>query len=310
MDNIRFEFLNESNLDKLQDCFNRCRKRRLPLKFFKKKYSTKWSATPLLGIIAMDGNIPIALSCTTVYKFNDSACDYLVAQCGDLVVDENYRNKGLATKMIMEIEKHAAENNIDAIVVFPNKKACGIYEKLDEWVLIGNFNCFKIKVNTLPILKILNRLHLNNWYFNLIRGNVSNKFVSTIKNREIVENNKIGVLVDDGYLNYKSYGKYSCHMHDDKAAIWTFSDGLVVLFSEVTTETELEREILHLKAFCRKRGIHEISYYCYSGSRLYSLLSKDYKAIPTLPVYAYQINPKLDLSRIIFNGIDRNAFDL
>ena len=150
----------------------------------------------------------------------------------------------------------------------------------------------------------------NDLYFNLIRDNVSNKFVSTIKNREIIENNKIGVLVDDGYLSYKSYGKYSCHMYDDKAVIWTFSDGLVVLFSEVTTEKELEREIMHLKSFCRKRGIHEISYYCYSGSSLFALLSEKYEAIPTLPVYAYQINPKLDFSRIVLNGIDRNAFDL
>ena len=209
MDNIRYEFLSESNLDKLRDCFNKCRKRRLPINFFKKKYSAKWSDSPLLGIIAMDENNPIALCCSTLYKFNDSLCNYLVAQLGDLVVDENYRNKGLATEMILEIEKHTVENNIDAALIFPNRNARRIFEKLDEWTIIGDFNCFKIKVDTIPILKILNKLHLNDLYFNLIRDSVSNKFVSTIKNREIVENNKIGVLVDDGYLSYKRYGKYS-----------------------------------------------------------------------------------------------------
>ncbi len=310
MDNIRFECLSEANLDKLRDCFNRCRKRNLSLNFFKKKYSTKWSGMPLLGMIAMDGDVPVALRCTTIYKFNSTSCNYKVAQCGDLVVDEKYRNKGLATEMIMEIERHAVRNNIDAIVVFPNKKARKIYEKLDEWKLIGNFCCFKIKVSTIPVLKIFNKLHLNDIYFNLTRNKVSNKFLSKIRNKEILENDRIGVLVDYSYLDYKSYGKYSCYMYDDKAVIWTLSDGLVVLFSEVSTEKELEQEIQHLKVFCRNRGIHEFSYYCYSGSKLFSLLGKSHEAIPTLPVYAYQINSDMDCSRMVFNGIDRNAFDL
>ena len=104
---MEFELLNTTNINLIRDCFNRCRKRNFSLDFFKKKYSTKWSGMPLLGIIAMDGDIPIALRCTTIYKFNSVSCNYKVAQCGDLVVDENYRNKGLATEMIMGIEKEA-----------------------------------------------------------------------------------------------------------------------------------------------------------------------------------------------------------
>ena len=307
---MEFELLNTTNINLVRDCYNRCRKRNLSLNFFKKKYSTKWSGMPLLGIIAMDGDIPIALRCTTIYKFNSAYCNYKVAQCGDLVVDENYRNKGLATEMIMEIEKQAIRNNIDAIVVFPNKKANKIYEKLDDWRHIGNFYSFSFKVNTIPLLKVLNKLHLNDLYFNILRRVSSNAFISKIKNKEITENDKIGVYVDSDYLDYKTYGKYSCHLYNDKAIIWTFSDGLVVLFSEVTTKKELEQEIQHLKSFCQKRGIHRFTYYCYSGSMLYSLLNSDYEAKPTLPVYAYQINPNLDCSKMVFNGIDRNAFDL
>ncbi len=307
---MEFELLNTTNINLVRDCFNRCRKRNLPLNFFKKKYSTEWSGMPLLGIIAMDGDIPIALRCTTIYKFNSVSCNYKVAQCGDLVVDENYRNKGLATEMIMGIEKEAIGNNIDAIVVFPNKKASKIYEKLDDWRHIGTFYSFSFKVKTMPLLKLLNKMHLNDLYFNILRRVSSNAFISKIKNKEITENDKIGVYVDSDYLDYKTYGKYSCHLYNDKAIIWTFSDGLVVLFSEVTTKKELEQEIQHLESFCQKRGIHRISYYCYSGSMLYSLLSSDYEAKPTLPVYAYQINSNLDCSKMVFNGIDRNAFDL
>ena len=266
------------------------------LDFFKKKYSTKWSGIPLLGIIAMDGDNPIALGCTTIYKFNSVSCNYKVAQCGDLVVDENYRNRGLATEMIMGIEKQAIKNNIDAIVVFPNKKARKIYEKLDEWRHIGNFYSFSFNVKTVPLLKLLNKLHLNDLYFRILRWKYSDTFISTIKNKEIIENDKVGVYVDSDYLDYKSYGKYSCHLYDGKAIMWTFSDGLVVLFSEVTTKKELEQEIQHLKSFCQKRGIYRFTYYCYSGSTLYSLLSGGYEAKPTLPVYAYQINTNLDPS--------------
>jgi len=308
MDNIRFEYLSESNLDKLRDCFNRCRKRRLPLKFFKEKYTTQWSGIPLLGVIARDKNVPIALGCTTLYKFKDLLCNYIVAQCGDLVVDERYRRQGIATQMMHILEEEAEKKDIDAIVIFPNSNAQNVYEKLPQWKKIGFFASVSIKVNTIPVLKLFNKIKLHSIYFKLLQQ--QNKTLTAIKNDEIVKNSKIGVSVDNDYLNYKKYGHYSLLTYNNKTIIWTFSDGLVVLFSEVMTENELKLEIQHLKAFCRKRGIHEISYYCYSGSNLFTLLSKEYEVVPTLPVYAYQINPKIDLSKIVFNGIDRNAFDL
>lgn len=310
MDNIVFEPLSESNLDKLQNCFNRCRKRNLSLNFFKKKYSTKWSGSSLLGLIALDEKNPIALCCTTIYKLSSKSSDYLMAQCGDLVVDEKYRRRGLFTEMILQLEKTAVERKMDAVFVFPNEKANRIYEKLEKWQQIGEFYSFSFNIKTIPLLKVLNKCHLNNLYFNILKTRYCETFISKIKNKEITEDDKVGVYVDSDYLDYKSYGNYSCHMYEDKAIIWTFSDGLIVLFSEVTTKKELKQEILHLKSFCQKRGIHRFAYYCYSGSTLYSLLSSEYESKPTLPVYAYQINPKLDLSRIVFNGIDRNAFDL
>lgn len=307
---MEFELLNTTNINLVRDCFNRCRKRRLPLKFFKKKYSTKWSGSSLLGLIAMNEKKNIALCCTTIYKLRSKSSDYLMAQCGDLVVDEEYRRRGLFTEMILQLEKTADERKMDAVFVFPNKNANKIYEKLAEWRHIGNFYSFSFKVKTVPLLKSLNKLHLNDLYFSILRRKYIDTFISTIKNKEITENDKVGVYVDADYLDYKSYGKYSCHIYKDKAIIWTFSDGLVVLFSEVTTKKELQQEIQHLKSFCQKRGIHQFTYYCYSGSTLYSLLSSDYEAKPIFPVYAYTINPDLDFSRVVFNGIDRNAFDL
>lgn len=310
MNNIRFELLNKSNLDKLRECFNRCRKRNFSQDFFKKKYSESWSSSSLLGLIAMDDKTPIALCCTTIYKLRSTSSDYLMAQCGDLVVDENYRRRGLFTEMILQLEKIAEERKMDAMVVFPNENANRIYEKLENWRKIGVFYSFPFMIKTIPLLKLINKFHLNGLYFNILSRKYSDTYISKIKNTEITKNDKTGVYVDADYLEYKSYGKYSCHSFNGKAIIWTFSDGLVVLFSEVTTKKELEQEIQHLKSFCKKRGIHRFTYYCYSGSMLYSLLNTEYEAKPILPVYAYQINPSLDLSRIVFNGIDRNAFDL
>lgn len=307
---MELELLNTTNINLVRDCFNRCRKRNLSQCFFQKKYSESWSGTPLLGLIAKEGEKTVALCCTTIYKLRSRYSDYLIAQCGDLVVDERLRGQGVFTGMILQLEKLAEKNKMDALVVFPNKSANKIYEKLDEWRHIGNFYSFSFKVKTMPLLKLLNKLHLNALYFRILKRKYSDTFISTIKNKEVAENDKVGVYVDTDYLDYKSYGKYSCHLYNGKAIIWTFSDGLVVLFSEVTTKKELEQEIQHLKSFCKKRGIHRFTYYCYSGSTLYSLLSSDYEAKPMLPVYAYQINPELDLSRIVFNGIDRNAFDL
>ncbi len=307
---MEFELLNTTNINLVRDCFNRCRKRNLSLNFFKKKYSTKWSGSSLLGIIAMDEKHSVALCCTTIYRLRSKYSDYLIAQCGDLVVDEKLRRQGVFSGMIVQLEKLAEKNRIDAVIVFPNKIANKIYEKLDDWRHIGNFYSFSFKVKTMPLLKLLNKLHLNDLYFNILRRVSSNAFISKIKNKEITENDKIGVYVDSDYLDYKTYGKYSCHLYNGKAIIWTFSDGLGVLLSEVTTKKELEQEIQHLKSFCQKRGIHRFTYHCYSGSMLYSLLSSDYEAKPTLPVYAYQINPNLDCSKMVFNGIDRNAFDL
>ncbi len=307
---MEYQPLNTNNINLVRECFNRCRKRNLSQDFFRKKYSESWSGLSLLGLLAMDEKSSIALCCTTIYKLRSKSSDYLMAQCGDLVVDEKYRRRGLFTEMILQLEKTAEKRKMDAVFVFPNKKANRIYEKLEKWQQIGNFYSFSFKIKTIPLLKVLNKFHLNNLYFNILRRKYSDTFISRIKNKEITENDKIGVYVDADYLDYKTYGKYSCHLYNDKAIIWTFSDGLVVLFSEVTTKKELQQEIQHLKSFCQKRGIHRFTYYCYSGSTLYSLLSGAYEAKPILPVYAYTINPELDFSKVVFNGIDRNAFDL
>lgn len=293
--------LSENTLDKARVLYNKERHKNKSLSFFKKKYSIKWLQLPLLGFLGeIDGKV-VCFRGSTLYNFSS----FIMAQCGDAIVAEEYRGKGYFTMLVSKLEQEAQHRNIDGIFVFPNKLAERVYLKRKYWENIGSFYNYKFNVKTFPLLKVFNKIQLH-WLFFFF---IQKKIDSVYENPEI-KNKKIGVEINKDYLDYKDYGRFSCLKYGNKNLLWSLSDGLLVLYSEVQTYEELEFEISFLNKFCKRRGIHKFAYSCYTNSKLKDLLDMRQQGEEEIPVYYYPINKDIDPSELFFNRIDKNAFDL
>lgn len=303
--NYEIKKITEFDLIAICDFFNTERGKSFSYRYFKKKYSTNWVTEPLLGFVGYNKEIIVGLCGTTLYSFGQ----YTLAQCGDAIMAKDYRGKGYFSQMLSALQQEAMNRKIDGIFVTPNEQARPVYEHKQGWQRIGEFYIFDFDVKTYPLLKTLNYFNCHWHYFSVLKTWINNKILFRFTNPD-VNNGKICVKIDADYLQYKTYGHYSCLTYGDKVLLWSLSDGMVIVYSEVQTADELQQEIAFLHKYCKKRGIHKFSYSCYSNSALCELLKSKYAGKEEIPVYYYPINSEIETSKLLFHRIDKNAFDV
>lgn len=304
MDEIVIKKITEKDIKEILEFYNSERGKSFSYQYFKQKYSTDWVQKELLGFACYSGNKIIGFRGTTLYKFGQ----YTLAQCGDAIMAKDYRGKGFFSKLMLKVQDEACSRNIDGIFVTPNEQSRRVYERTGLQ-RIGEFYIFDFDVKTYPLLKTLNYFNCHWHYFSVLKTWINNKILSRFTNPD-VNNGKICVKIDADYLQYKTYGHYSCLTYGDKVLLWSLSDGMVIVYSEVQTADELQQEIAFLHKYCKKRGIHKFSYSCYSNSALCELLKSKYAGKEEIPVYYYPINSEIETSKLLFHRIDKNAFDV
>ncbi len=297
--------ITEKDIKEILEFYNLERGKSFSYKYFMQKYSTDWVQKDLLGYVCYIDNKIIGFRGTTLYKFGK----YTFAQCGDAVMAKDYRGKGYFSMLVSELQKEACNRSIDGIFVTPNKQARRVYEHKLGWQHIGDFYGFDFEVKTYPLLKTFNYFKCPWGYFAIFKTRIKEKMFPFFANPD-VKAGKVCVSIDEAYLRYKTYGHYSCLLYDGKVLLWSLSDGMVILYSEVQTMNDLQHEITFLYKYCKRRGIHKFTYSCYSNSVLFDLLSSKYECEKGNPVYYYPINPEIEISELQFHGIDKNAFDV
>ncbi|MCQ2605184.1 MAG: GNAT family N-acetyltransferase [Bacteroidales bacterium] len=305
MDEILIKKITRTDIKEILDFYNSERGKSFTYQYFMQKYSTDWVQKELLGFACYSGNKIIGFRGTTLYKFGK----YTFAQCGDAIMAKDYRGKGYFSKMLSELQNEAFNCKVDGIFVTPNEQAELVYEHKQGWKKIGDFYVFDFVVKTYPLLKIFNYFNYHWHYFSVLETKINDKILSRLTNPD-VKSGKICVKIDVDYLQYKTYGHYSCLKYGDKVLLWSLSDGMMIIYSEVQTMYELQQEIAFLHKYCKKRGIHKFSYSCYSNSALYELLKSKYVGKEEIPVYYYPINSEIEISKLLFHRIDKNAFDV
>lgn len=301
---------NERYINELCTLFRNTRSKKFTFQFFQKKYSTIWCKKDLLGKVLLNGENNLLGFCgTTLYQFkgcnNES---YLFGQLGDLLMHPEQQGKGNFNHLLNELEKEAQNRSIDALFVFPNLKAQPLFQKRKNWEQIGSFVSYSFHTKTYPFLKVLNKLGLSNFFYFWAELFGSTRHAKI--NWSEVNSGTIHVQNSASYFAYKQYGQFRFHQYvPTKEIIWSLSDGLIINASQVETQEELQNEIQFLRTFCKWRGIHQFRYICYDHSKLGELLkeSKLDKRIH-LPVYLRTYNSSIDPKKIVFQGIDRNAF--
>lgn len=297
-----------NDLNNVQELFEFTRGKSLKANFFEKKYSTKWNNLKLFAYQLEETNEIkgfLGTNCIEMVDNNNNAI--VIAQLCDLIVKQDSQGKGYFSRLLQTAEDNYSKNNIDYLVVFPNKRANQIFEKRTNWSKFGAFHIFQFDVKTYPLLKILNKLNKPSWFF--IIGKLFNSYDKPKNNwKKQIAPKSFSIEKSEAFFSYKKYSSYLCHRLNSKEIIWTLSDGIIINASQVENKQDLIKEIRSLKKFCRIRGVHQFNYVCHTNSELFKLLKLITEGTEILPTYIYSTKTIESLPKLDFDGIDRNAF--
>lgn len=295
-----------NELNRLQKLFEFIRNKTLRDNFFLKKYSS-WNNLPLFAFQFEENNdLKGFLGTNCIEMVNDNE-KIVVAQLCDLIMKQEFQGKGYFSKLIETAEVNYSKNNIDYLVVFPNKRASVIFENRKNWEKFGAFHIFQFDVKTYPLLKTLNKVNKSSWFF--MFGKIFNSYSNPKKTWK--KTNSIKSFYTEkstAFFEYKKYSDYLIHTINSKEIVWSLSDGIIINATQVENELELLKEINSLKKFCKIRGIHQFSYVCHSNSLLFQLLLLQNDGKEMLPTYVYDSNKNKTIPIMDFDGFDRNAF--
>lgn len=282
MEQYRFERLNPQHYKDLIYISESAFGIKPDINYFIAKNNTEAFGEPNLGYIAyhIETNEPSAFYGVYSYPFVFNEKKYFVVQSGDTMTHKNHTGKGLFTLLAKMTYSLAEEKGAEMVFGFPNDNSYpGFVKKLD-WIHRDNISVYKLKVKTIPLLKIAKKIQIFKLiykpYLNLV--NLFFKARSINFQNSVIEENNGGI---DHNLNFFSYKKFNGNYNAciNKTHVWLKPDGFLFIGDiERNTEMDLKNVIHGIKNYARLIGADVIQFGFSPGSYWNSIFSSYFKA--------------------------------
>jgi hypothetical protein len=202
------------------------------INFFKSKNNNALFGETHLGYIAysVKDNEPSAFYGVYSYPFLINGTYYAVVQSGDTMTHKSHVGKGLFTTLAKMTYALAKEKGATLVFGFPNDNSYpGFVRKLD-WIHRDNINLYKIKVQTLPFLKLAKKISFLNPLYKLYLKFIDQFFKADVNffQNSVIETDTGGILHNKEFVSYKSFngGKI---ISINKTPVWLKPDGFLFI---------------------------------------------------------------------------------
>ncbi len=269
----KIERICEEDLFKLKELYTVVVKKDIKIEFLKKKFNTQAFGKSFIGFLALDSltNEPAAYYGVFPIMVLHEGKRVLTAQSGDTMTHPKHQGKGLFTKLAQMTYELAHSEGIELVWGMPNKNSYPGFVKKLNWIDNGNLLKFKLKLGTIPIAKIIQKLNLP--FFSSIYTNCCKKVLSNYKNpfTKLESAKNTCILKDEAFFYYKNYYLNRFVFSNDENIIWAKIDG-ALLIGDIFCNSENDFRIIlrQLKMKCRYLGISEILFYCNSNYSNYN----------------------------------------
>jgi hypothetical protein len=223
------------------------------LDYYHLKNATSNFGATHLGFIAyhIETNEPAAFYGVYSYPISYNGKHYSAVQSGDTMTHVNHGGKGLFTTLAKLTYELAEKNGAQFVFGFPNQNSYPGFVKKLNWVHNESLVTYKIKVMTLPLMKIAKRINLLrglfNFYFNLICNCYPPKVSSF--NNSASEALNVTVNHNTEFVNYKSFNGNRI-IKVAGVHVWIKADGFLVIGDiEKDTQTTPEQFLNAIKKF-------------------------------------------------------------
>lgn len=148
--------------------------------FFQNFYNHDFQKDKAIKIVAMSGNevAGFASFCRWDYVFFGKKINSL--QCGNVIISENFRGKGVYNRMLNFLNENHSELQIDLLVGFPIKEIVKLYLK-SGWVNPFNLSWYIEIINIFSVFFKVNTTKINELFYN------SPKYIYTTPNKNKIE---------------------------------------------------------------------------------------------------------------------------
>ena len=170
--------------------------------FFSKFYDNDFQKGNSLRLVAILGDVVAGFAsfCKWPYKVYGKEINSL--QCGNVIISENFRGKGLYNKMLDYLNEHHSRFKIDLIIGFPIKEILKLYLK-SQWKNPFNISWYISVTNIFSVLFPVNKKKMESLFLTepkyQINSPYSNK-IELVKTKEFFTWHKSYNFIFDYYF--------------------------------------------------------------------------------------------------------------
>lgn len=246
-----------------------------------KNATSKFGAT-YLGFIAyhIETNEAAAFYGVYSYPINYDGKQYSAVQSGDTMTHVNHGGKGLFTTLAKLTYELAEKNGAQFVFGFPNQNSYPGFVKKLNWIHNESLSTYKIKVVTLPLMKVAKRIKLLSGLFNFYFEMICKCYQPTSKSfvNSASEVGNVSIKHDDDFVSYKSFNG-SRLIKIAGVHVWIKADGFLVIGDiEKDTQTSPENFLKSLQRFCFLTGADTLLFNTCKDLYWDKFFSKKYKS--------------------------------
>jgi hypothetical protein len=309
MENTKYQYyrFEEKHIKDAQFIFWKSFKYKVSEEFIKNKYNTSHIDVASICTIAFDKQKPIAFYGAIPQEFTNTKQSLLVAHTCDSYTLPQYQKQGLHYNL--------AKSSYDIMVKYDIKMAYAYHSdntyystKRLNWKNHQNLNRFHIKINNLPVSKVLNKLGFNNLILSKAKQIFEPFLISTYPN-PFSKTDLFHQNYNQEFYNYKDSFNPHFLIQLNNCTFYLKINSIVnVGYFDFDTEENLKTAVTSLKELTAKIGLNEILFQTDKNSTQFSVLEKFETPLPSWLIGYIPFEEYLNLNSFGFNFADLDTF--
>jgi hypothetical protein len=304
------ERLSKANIASLDKLYNAVYGRPNAVDFYVKKYETSYTGVEHVGYIAFNENKnPIAFYGVIPCFIRNGDTLYLAAQSADTMTHPRYQFKGLFVQLANLTFDLCQEEGISLIFGFPNQNSLHGFLVRLKWSMTETLDYYNIPTGIPSITGITKRVPFLNKIYTQYQQYVLKDYLVPRKGIEnsVFKDGFSGVNRNALYLNYKTY-------HDTQvikigeAFLWIKITNAFIIGDINCREEEFDHVMDEVKKLAIKLGLKSIRFHTSHQTKLSSLFSARYQAVPSFYVLFKDLGARIPLDKIKFTYADVDTF--
>jgi len=304
-DIYRLKRVDNNDFPAIKELFWKVFKKKVSLHYLQNKYNTSYLGVQYICSIAYCDDVPVAFYGAIPQKFKNNEREIFVAHACDSYTLPNHQRKGLHYELARFAYDIMRENDMKYVYAFHSENTYFSTKKLG-WKEHEHLQRYHIKVHTLPIGKVLNKLRWTNIYDVFFNQKVS---LEATKKLTSEHEEKFQIQLKDNFITYKNSFKSHYCIELEGCVFWLKIQAIIHVGKFYAPSAEaLQKAIKKLKRKAFMLGITEFLFQVDADSNMAKQLQTIIQPKESWLVGYLDFDPDINLNDFIFTYSDLDTF--